>query len=147
MIIADEGHDLVLDQHRKYGLDYDGNRANHLGNGLDLAEDACRNDNTALARNNKAKACDTKLAKENDKHYPYENNGESRLISQEHPYENGDHRGKHHKFVRKGIDKLAEIGDEIILSCDLAVKHIGKSRDYIDERGNDKSPYAHIPHK
>ena len=130
-----------------HGLYDEDHCADHLGDGLYLAQDGCRNNDAALSCYYQAKAGYRKLAEKDNENYPYEDEGLGGLASEDHPDEDGYHRGKHHEFIGKGVDELAKVGDQIILSCYLAVKHIGEGGEAVDDGGNDVTPYGNISHK
>ena len=147
MIVADKGHRTVSYYHRDRRLKDNGNRTDHLRYRLDLTEQAGRNHDTALTRHNEAQAGDTKLAKKDDKHYPYEDNRLKRLGSEKHPDKQSYHRRENHKLICQGIYKLAEIGDEVIFSGNLSVEHIGERCYNVNSRGYNKSPNLNISHE
>ena len=132
---------------RDHGLDDENNCAYHLGHGFDFAKDGCRYHDAALACYNEAKAGYCKLAKEDHKDYPNEDKRLGGLTTETHPNQDGNHRGKHHKFICKRVDKFAEIGYEIILSRDFSVKHISEGCEAVNNGGNDVAPYGDISHK
>ena len=123
--------------HRLENEDYG---TNHLRDGFDLSENACRNYDAALTCYNEANACYRKLAKENYQDDPNEDHSLQFLAAKYHPKENGYHGCKNHKFIRKGVDELAKVGYKIVLSRNLAVKHIGKGGKSVDNCGYDESP-------
>ena len=139
MTLCREGEDKRLE-------DYD-ERADHLRDGLYLAEHACRNDDAALTCNYKSKTCNAKLTQKDkkDKSHKYKRLGT--FTDKEKVCHNSDLRADDHKFIGKGVDKLSEIGNEVVFSCNLAVKHIGKGGKKEYNRRNDKSPYCDITHQ
>ena len=123
------------------------NGARHLGYSLYLSEHACGNNYSRFTRNNEAKAGYAKLAKKYYKHDPNEHHSKHLLSAKEHPHKERYHRGEYHKFICERIYKLSEIGNKTVLSGNLSVKHIGKSRYNVYNSGNNKSPDLNIPHK
>ena len=114
---------------------------------LDLTEHTCRNDDAGVACDYETEAGNAELTKENEKDEGNEDKGEGGLTVKERPYENGYLRCDDHKLICEGVDELAEIGDEIILSRDLAVEHIGKGGESVNEGGNDKTPPLDLAHR
>ena len=127
-------------------LKYYNERSDHLRHSLYLAEQACRDDDTAVSCNDEAQTRNSELAEKNNKHHPNENKPLGILAIHKQVGENGYLRADYHKFICKRVDKLAEIGNEVIFSRYLSVEHIGKCRYDEYNRGNDKSPYLDLAH-
>ena len=77
-------------------------------------------DNNTLRRCDKADACDGELAGED---YHDDPDAAPALAHECEQSGSGEH------FIGERIEKLAENGNKIILSCNLAVEHIGQRRD------------------
>ena len=88
-------------------------------------------DKNALRRGDKANACDGELAGED---YHDDPDAAPALAHECEQSGGGEH------FIGERIEKFAENGDKIILSCDLAVEHIGQRRD----RENSERDYVMI---
>jgi len=119
-------------------LDEDGCDADDLQNGLYLTKPACRNNQSLLAAYHESDGGHRKLAEHYDSCRP-DKYGADIAVS----VNNGEHCAEHHELIRKGVHKLAEIGDKVILSCDLTVKHIGKACENEDDCRN-KAPYHFV---
>ena len=144
---AHVGEDMVLVEVRDNGLHKDNDGANHLRYGLDLTKHGCRNNDAALACDNESEGGNTELAKEDDKHYPNEHEGECGLTVKHHPNEDGDSRADDHKLVSEGVDKLTKVGNEIILSRNFAVEHIGQTGQSVNYSRHYTAPNGYISHK
>ena len=119
---ADISRDVIFRaEGEDHGLEKDNDRSNHLGNGFELAEHACRNHDAALSRNHEAQTGNAELAQKEDQNNGGENKAHRNLALDQDERENGDQRAEHHEFIRQGIDKLSEIGHEIVFSGDLAI--------------------------
>ena len=122
-------------------------RADYLRDRLDLAEDAGGNDDTALACYDEANAGNRELAKKDDENHPNEDESLGDLASDKKVCKDRNLRADDQKFVGEGIDELAEVGDEIILSCDLTVEHVGDGGNQEYKRRNDEPPDLDATHK
>ena len=79
------GEDVILREVGDHRLHKNDDRADHLGYGLDLAKHRRGNYDTALARYDKSKRGNAKLAKKDHKHYPHEDERLSGLCIKHHP--------------------------------------------------------------
>ena len=139
MILGKEGeHERLKD---------DNERADNLRDRLDLAEDAGGNDDTALACYDKANAGNRELAKKDDENNPNEDESLGDLAAKEEVSEDRDLRADDQKLISEGIDELAEIGNEIMLSRDLTVEHVGDGGNQEYDRRNDEPPDLDATHK
>ena len=89
------------------------NYHNALNKGLGFAR-FCGGDDDALCGGYHAQGCDGKLTSDDDGCCPDGHNSVS------HKDEQGAHD---QQLVGQGIHQLAEVGDEVVFSCDLAVDH------------------------
>ena len=103
------------------------NDGNHSNGGFILAPYTGCNDGTTFS-SNKTEAADNKFSGNDNKNNPCRHTM--------HIYETDQCRADK-QFICQGIHKLAEIGDQIILSGYLAVKHIRQA-------GNDKYNQGNI---
>ena len=125
-------------------------RAHHLRHGFDFSEHARRNDDARFARNDEAKAGYTELAEKyqkNDAHKYYAVNYIRISVCYDKEISKYSYlRADYHKFIRKGINKLSEIGYEIIFSRNFSVKHIGERGYDENHSGNNESPDFNASH-
>ncbi len=112
-------------------LDKYGTNSDYLRDGLYLTEVIRGNNDITSRRNDKSHRGDRKFTENNDDKCEYHKRAEIFEFIKDN-----EHRAYYHEFISNGVYKFAEIGNQIILSCYLSIKHIGYRGNYKEYNAN-----------
>ena len=133
-----QGVDILIEE----GLGDAADDAGDLCTGFDLSQHIRGDDDALRARNDEADGRDGELTEDHDHDRPEEDIGKELVEGHtcHGAVEDHEHSTDDHKLIRQWVEKLTEIGNEVIPSRDLAVEHIGKGGDDEEDKSHNACP-------
>ncbi len=126
VLIEERGKLACADEIIDHRLDHSRANGDDLGHGLDLAQHIRRNDHTAGGGSHQTNGGHRQLTENDNDQREEIKRGHDVIAHHSGLEEDAEERADDHEFVSQGVHEFAEIGDQAVLSCDLAVQHVGQ---------------------